>query len=69
MEIAGIREGSPRSWRTGKRNRLGFVGRVIKKLEKNKVGKSKLPFLDSITTLRREKLPVRKNIVNPKREK
>ena len=36
MEIAGIKEGSPRSWRTGKRNRSGFVGRVIKKLEKNK---------------------------------
>ena len=52
MEIEGIREGSTRSWRTGKRNRSRFVGRMIKKLEKNKAKKTKLSFLDSITTLR-----------------
>ena len=40
-------------------NRSGFVGRVLKKLEINKDIKSKLLFLDSITTLGREKLPVR----------
>ena len=58
-EREGIREGSLRSWRTCKRNRSGFVGRVIKKLEINKARKSKLPVLDSITTLQREKLPKR----------
>ena len=45
----------------------GFVGRAIKKLEKNKV-KNETTIFDSITTLRREEHPVRK-IVNPKRER
>ena len=66
-ERKGIREGLLGSWRTGKRNRSGFVGRAIKKSKKNKV-KNKTTIFDSITTLPREEHPVRK-IVNPKRER
>ena len=62
-EREGIREGSSRSWRTCKTNRSGFVGRVINKLEINKAKKSKLPFLDSRTRLRGEKLLVRKRLL------
>ena len=42
---------------------MGFVGRVIQKLEINKAKNSKLPFLDSITTLRGKKLLVRKRLL------
>ena len=68
MEREGIREGSPRRWRTGKRNRSGFGGRVIKKLENNKAKiKQNYHFL-ILYYIATEKLPIRKN-VNPKREK